>query len=221
MSTFPGSPRILKGAIVAYTLPALVPRVVVFQYNPEQVTRSLSPRTAEAGAGGGRGEANRTDGPPDETITLAVEIDAADQLERPDEHGTTVEVGLHPVLAALEGLMYPPFPVVVANQVLSAFGGAFILGEPVPLALLVWGAARVLPVRVQSLSITEQAFDTRLNPINAKADLGLTGAHLPRPRDDRSGLLGLHRWPPSRRRRSWRRSTSARAPVPSAVPLPF
>jgi hypothetical protein len=28
-------------------------------------------------------------------------------------------------------------------------------------------------VRVQSLSITEQAFDTRLNPINAKADLGL------------------------------------------------
>lgn len=173
MSTFPGSPRILKGAIVAYALPALVPKVVVFQYNPEQVTRSLTPRTAEAGAGGGRGETNRTDGPPDESITLAVEIDAADQLEHPEDHGTTVEVGLHPVLAALEGLLYPSFPVVVANQVLSALGGAFILGEPVPLALLVWGAARVLPVRVQSLSITEQAFDTRLNPINAKADLGL------------------------------------------------
>ncbi len=173
MSTFPGSPRILKGAIVAYSLPALVPKVVVFQYNPEQVTRSLTPRTAEAGTGGGRGEANRADGPPDESITLAVEIDAADQLEHPEDHGTTVEVGLHPVLAALEGLLYPSFPVVVANQVLSALGGAFILGEPVPLALLVWGAARVLPVRVQSLSITEQAFDTRLNPINAKADLGL------------------------------------------------
>lgn len=171
MSTFPGSPRILKGAIVAYTLPALVPKVIVFQYNPEQVTRSLSPRTAEAG--GGRGEANRTDGPPDETITLAVEIDAADQLERPEDNATTVDVGLHPVLAALEGLVYPAFPVVVANQVLAALGGAFILGEPVPLALLVWGPARVLPVRVQSLSITEQAFDTRLNPINAKADLGL------------------------------------------------
>ncbi|HMR33004.1 MAG TPA: hypothetical protein PKA13_11715 [Geminicoccaceae bacterium] len=173
MSTFPGSPRILKGAVVAYTLPALLPKVIVFQYNPEQVTRSLSPRTAEAGAGGGRGEANRTDGPPDETITLSVEIDAADQLELPDDNATTVEVGLHPVLAALEGLLYPPFPVVVANQVLANLGGSFIQGEPVPLTLLVWGPARVLPVRVQSLSITEQAFDTRLNPINAKADLGL------------------------------------------------
>lgn len=172
MSTFPGSPRILKGAIVAYALPALIPKVVVFQYNPEQLTRSLSPRTAEGG-GGGRGEAQRTDGPPDETINLSVEIDAADQLERPGENATTVAVGLHPVLAALEGLLYPAFPVVVANQVLAALGGAFILGEPVPLALLVWGPARVLPVRVQSLSITEQAFDTKLNPINAKADLGL------------------------------------------------
>ncbi len=171
MSTFPGSPRILKGAIVAYSLPALVPRVIVFQYNPEQVTRALSPRTAETG--GGRGEVGRADGPPRETITLAMEIDAADQLEHPRDHATTVEIGLHPALAALEGLLYPAFPVVVANQVLSALGGAFILGEEVPLALLVWGAARVLPVRVQSLSITEQAFDTRLNPINARADLGL------------------------------------------------
>ncbi|MFZ1425835.1 MAG: hypothetical protein WAS21_03585 [Geminicoccaceae bacterium] len=170
MSTFPGSPRILKGAVVAYALPALVPKVVVFQYNPEQVTRSLSPRQAE---GGGRGDAHRTDGPPDETITLSVEIDAADQLEQPDRQDVTVEVGLHPVLAALEGLLYPAFPVVVANQVLAAFGGSFILGEPVPLALLVWGPSRVLPVRVQSLSITEQAFDTRLNPIQAKAELGL------------------------------------------------
>jgi hypothetical protein len=171
MSSFPGSPRILKGALVAYQIPDLVPKVVVFQYNPEQVTRSLSPRTAEGG--GGRGDTHRSDGPPDETITLSVEIDAADQLEQPEDNATTATVGLHPVLAALEGLLYPAFPVVVANQVLAAFGGAFILGEPVPLTLLVWGAARVLPVRVQSVSITEQAFDTRLNPINAKAELGL------------------------------------------------
>lgn len=170
MSTFPGSPRILKGAIVAYQFPDLVPKIVVFQYNPEQVTRSLTPRSAE---GGGRGDAHRTDGPPDEAITLSVEIDAADQLEQPQQHAVTVANGLHPVLAALEGLLYPAFTTVVANQVLAALGGAFILNEPVPLALLVWGSRRVLPVRVNSLSITEQAFDTHLNPINAKADLGL------------------------------------------------
>jgi hypothetical protein len=116
---------------------------------------------------------HRTDGPPDETISLTVEIDAADQLERPDDNGVTVAVGLHPVLAALEGLVSPPFTIVVANQVLSALGGAFILGEPVPIALLVWGPARVLPVQVRSISITEQAFDTNLNPILAKAELSL------------------------------------------------
>lgn len=167
-SDFPRSPRIFKGALVAYQLPELLPKVIVFQYNPEQLTRSLQPRTA---SGGGRGDANRTDGPPEETISLSVEINAADQLETRDP--VTTVVGLHPVLAALEGLMYPAFPIVVTNQVLSQVGSAVILSEPAPLALFIWGPARVLPVRVESLSITEQAFDTLLNPILAKADLSL------------------------------------------------
>lgn len=169
-SEFPRTPRILKGALVAYQLPDLFPTVIVFQYNPERLTRSLAGRSA---AGGGRGDAQLTDGPPEETITLSVEIDAADQLEQPDSNGVTVANGLHPSLAALEGLLYPSFPVVVANQVLSAFGSAFILGEPAPLALFIWGPKRVLPVRVTSLSITEQAFDVNLNPILARAELSL------------------------------------------------
>jgi hypothetical protein len=169
-SEFPRSPKILKGALVAYQLPDLVPTVIVFQYNPEQLTRSLTPRTA---SGGGRGDAHRTDGPPEETISLSVEIDAADQLERPEENSVTVSNGLYPVIAALEGLLYPSFPVVVANQVLSAFGSALILGEPAPLALFIWGPKRVLPVAVTSVSITEQAFDVNLNPILARAELSL------------------------------------------------
>jgi len=158
-SEFPRSPKLLKGALVAYQIPELLPTIIVFQYNPEQLTRSLQARTA---SGGARGDAMRTDGPPEESITLKVEIDAADQLEARD--GIATAVGLHPVLAALEGLMYP---------FLAAMGSALILGEPAPLALFVWGPARVLPVRVNSVSITEKAFDTRLNPILAEADLNL------------------------------------------------
>jgi hypothetical protein len=159
----------LKGALVAYQLPQIVPNIIVFQYNPEQVTRSLQARTAE---GGGRGEAQRTDGPPDESISLTVEIDATDQLEQPGGSLATA-VGLHPVLAALETLMYPAFPTVVANQALALLGSARILAESAPLTLLVWGAARILPVRVNSVSITEEAFDPLLNPIRAKAELSL------------------------------------------------
>lgn len=167
-SDFPRSPKIFKGALVAYQPPEPLPTVIVFQYNPEQLTRSLQARTA---SGGGRGDAQRTDGPPEETISLSVEIDAADQLE--NKNLVTTAVGLHPVLASLEGLMYPAFPIVVTNQVLSQVGSAVILSEPAPMAFFIWGPARVLPVRVESLSITEQAFDTLLNPILAKAELSL------------------------------------------------
>lgn len=167
-SDFPRSPKVFKGALVAYQLPEPTPTVIVFQYNPEQLTRSLRARTA---SGGGRGEAFRTDGPPEESISLSVEIDAADQLERKDP--MAMAIGLHPTLAALEGLMYPAYPTVIANQALANFGASALLAEPAPMAMFVWGPARVLPVRVESVSITEQAFDTLLNPIQAKADLSL------------------------------------------------
>ena len=169
-SDFPRSPRLLKGAIVAYELPQTFPTIVAFQYNPEHLTRSVQGRSAYRG---GRGDINRTDGPPEETISLTVEIDAVDQLEHPFENVITAVVGLHPAIAALERLMYPAFPTVVLNRALAAFGSGAILSEPAPLALFIWGPARVLPVRVNSVSITEQAFDTLLNPIQARADLSL------------------------------------------------
>jgi hypothetical protein len=166
-SEFPNSPRLLKGGIVAYQLPDLLPTIVVFQYNPDEVTRSIKSR----GSGGGRGDANRVNGPPLETLNFTIEIDAADQLEQPAQNGLTVRNGLHPIIAALEKLLYPSYPLVIANEALALLGSAFILGEQAPLALLIWGPRRVLPIRVQSLSIKEQAFDQRLNPIRASVDL--------------------------------------------------
>jgi hypothetical protein len=169
-SDFPGSPSLQKGGLVAYQLPELRPNIIVFQYNPEEVSRSIQPRST---SGGGRGDANRVNGPPEETLSFTVEIDATDQLERPDENAVTVANGLHPVIAALEKLTYPAYPIVIANEAMAVAGSAFILAEQAPLALLVWGARRVLPVQVQSLTIKEQAFDTNLNPIRAAADLSL------------------------------------------------
>lgn len=165
------SPKVLKGGIVAYSFPELLPVVIIFQYNPDAVSRSI--QAGSGGGGGGRGDANRVNGPPQETLSMSVEIDAADQLEKPSENALTVDNGLHPAIAALEQLLYPAYPAVIANEALALAGSAFILGEQAPLAFLIWGEKRVLPIQVDSLSITEEAFDQRLNPIRAKVDLSM------------------------------------------------
>jgi hypothetical protein len=80
-------------------------------------------------------------------------------------------VGVHPPLAALEMLLYPKSAVVIANTVLAALGNIEIIAPEAPMTLFVWGPARVVPVRITSLSITEEQFDTLLNPTRAKVDL--------------------------------------------------
>jgi hypothetical protein len=108
---------------------------------------------------------------PIESYTLTVELDAADQLEQSD--GVTMAVGLHPALAALELLLYPPSTDVILNAALSLLGSSIIAPTQTPLVLFVWGAPRVVPVQVLSISITEQAFDQLLNPIQARVDLSM------------------------------------------------
>ena len=90
MTTFPGSPRLLKGGIVLID-PATgtVLRVIALQYNPVSLQRSLTARTV--GEEGDRSQALRLLGPPEETYTLEAEIDAADQLEFPDQNAVVVE----------------------------------------------------------------------------------------------------------------------------------
>jgi hypothetical protein len=170
MTTFPGSPRVLKGAIVGVDPFNPLASVVVFQYNPETVTRTLRPQGA--GASGDRGEALRLKGPPEETIKLDVEIDATDQLERADPQAT--RLGIHPVLASLEMMLYPKSARVIANEALARLGIIEVIPPEAPLTVLVWGPKRVVPVRVTDVSITEEAFDPALNPIRAKVGLGLT-----------------------------------------------
>lgn len=170
MSTFPGSPRLRKGAIIGLDPFNPLASVVVFQYNPDTMTRRLEPRAVSAE--GDRGEAFRLTGAPKETITLSVEIDATDQLEQANPLATTV--GIYPTLAALEMLLYPKSAVVIANTVLSLIGTVEVIPVEAPMTLFVWGPQRVLPVRLTSLSITEEAHDPLLNPIRAKVELSLT-----------------------------------------------
>jgi hypothetical protein len=172
MSSFPNSPRLVRGGIVLLDpVSAAVQRIIVLQYNPETLSRSLQSQAVDTGGGQNRSEALRLKGPPVETIKLEAELDATDQLEVAD--ATAVEVGIHPELAALESLVYPTSQQLLANNALAASGVLEITPMQAPLSLFVWSRNRILPVRVTEFSVTEEAFDPSLNPIRAKVSLGL------------------------------------------------
>jgi hypothetical protein len=168
MATSQVAPPVFKGALA--TVSALNPMgtVVVFQYNPATLTRTL---TARMTGSEGPNSALRFTGPPEETVKLSVEIDATDQLEAGDP--VAENLGIRPALAALEAMLYPSSAVVVANEVLARAGIVEILPMEAPLTLLVWGVRRIIPVTITEFSVTEEAFDLALNPLQAKVDLGL------------------------------------------------
>jgi len=173
MTTFPNSPRLLKGGIVLLdSMTSAVLRMITLQYNPDTLTRTLQVKGV-GGEGGDRMEALRLTGPPVETIKLEAEIDATDQLEFPQQNATTVEFGIHPQLAALEMLVYPASGQIQANYVMASAGTLEIAPMEAPLPLFIWSKTRILPVRLTDFSITEEAFDTSLNPIRAKVSLGM------------------------------------------------
>lgn len=170
MTTFPGSPRLFRGAIVGVDTVAATTRAIYFQYNPETLTRKLDAQTV-GNEGGDRSEVMRLKGAPVETISLEVNFDAADQLEVADP--VAVTMGISPQLSALEMLIYPKSSLVIANTALMFLGTLEIIPPVAPYTLFIWGPRRVLPVRITSFSITEEAYDVNLNPIRAKVALSL------------------------------------------------
>jgi len=180
-SDFPGRPRLLKGALAVYpdqTPGSSASKIIVFQYNPDQMKRALAHRAPPAPAGNAntgtaKEDVLRVAGPPIETITLSVSMNAADQLESPDDNPLVAENGLHPALATLEMLMYPPSVSAQLIQQQAAQGAVQVQPADLPLVLFVWGKSRVVPVKLTSFSVSEDAYDTRLNPISAKVDLAM------------------------------------------------
>ena len=172
MSAFPGSPKVLRGGIVLLDpdrFTVLPNGIIVLQYNPDTLTRSLKIKGADEG--GDRSEALRLTGPPVETFKLDAEIDATDQLEVGDAN--TLQYGIFPQLSALEMLVYPASQTLQRNFGLAQQGTLEIMPMLAPLTLFVWSVSRIVPVRLTEFSITEEAFDPSLNPLRAKVSLGM------------------------------------------------
>lgn len=171
MTTFPSAPKLTKGAIVGIDIFNPLASVIIFQYNPKQLSRSVRAQTA--GQDSAEGEVLRLKGAPTETISISeLELDAADQLEKGDPVAATN--GIYPQLSALEMLLYPKSATVIANTALLAAGTIEVIQPEAPLTLFIWGAKRVLPVRITSFSINELQHDPDLNPIRATLSLDMT-----------------------------------------------
>jgi hypothetical protein len=173
MTTSPITPPALKaGLVLLDPVTGIVSRVIVLQYNPDTLTRTLQVQ-GTGGEQGDRSEVLRLKGPAVETLKVDAEIDATDQLEVAQPGAVVLRSGIFPELAALETIVYPPTSALISNHALAAAGMLEILPMESPLTLFVWSSSRIVPVRITEFSVTEEAFDTKLNPIRAKVSLGM------------------------------------------------
>tara|TARA_R110002074_G_scaffold28155_2_gene81153 strand:+ start:169 stop:831 length:663 start_codon:yes stop_codon:yes gene_type:complete len=172
MARSPINPKLLKAGLFRLDRDSGdVKGIVPFQYNPETVSRTLTPRGASGE--GQRADALRLIGPPTETISLEMILDAAESLETAEVGDTVATQGLAPQLATLEMMIYPSVAAVQRTADLAGQGLIEVLPTPEPLTLLAWSRNRIVPVKITEFSVTEEAFDTTLNPIRLTISLGL------------------------------------------------
>lgn len=193
------SPFLLKGALIEFSERFIgpVPNIIIFQYNPDSLSRSMEVfdpyreeeiTNEETGVQTGVRRFLSTDvqpSDPPETFTLQLEVDATDELEIGDP--IAVVTGVADRVAALEMLLYPQEGSLLGDLLgsvsisLSA-NGASASAEAqaeavprgrVPIVLFVWGPGRILPVRLTSFGVEEQAYSPILYPTQAKVSVGL------------------------------------------------
>ncbi len=176
----------MLGALVEYGTDFLgpIPNVVIFQFNPETIMRTISipPRAVDAT----QRETSQAGEPAYERFTVTTTFSAADQLN--SSNPLAILYGVGPQLAALQAMVYPiatPGGLIGAaiGAVVDAVGSLLgsqgppptqpIPRQQTPRILFIWGTTRIIPVIIESLTITEQIYDAILNPIEAQVEIGL------------------------------------------------
>jgi hypothetical protein len=182
----------LPGAIVQWTAGAIIPipTIVVFQYNPESISRTLQP-FEQPNANVTSPKANQIEAlkavgalvqpvDPTETISLSLYLDASDPLN--DGWPIAIPFGVQDRLSALETLMYPQtnsalgqlltaISSSLANKLASITSSANI--PVVPLTLFIWGPGRIVPVRMTTFSVDEQQWNQMLYVTRAKVSVSM------------------------------------------------
>jgi hypothetical protein len=192
----------LRGALIEYSGEFMgpIPNVVIFQFNPETLSRTIQIPTRPTS--GTVREGSQAGEPSIEKITLKASFSAADELQNAATLARVFGVGTR--LAALEKMVHPASKLGgLLGAALDAVGDALGLGggdddprqviprEKYPRILFIWGAFRILPVVIESMSITEQEYDFLLNPIRAEVSITMAINALDKCSDDTIGKGAL------------------------------
>jgi len=184
----------LRGALIEYgsSLIGPIPNIVIFQYNPESLSRSL--QIPQRPTGATQREMTQAGEKTFEKISFKAHFSAANLLA--DDKALARAFGLGPQLSALEKMVLPSAKLAgLVGAAIDAVGDALGLGggdapaqpiprEKYPRILFIWGLTRVLPVTIDSMTITELEYDALLNPIRAEVDLQLSVIALDQCSDD-------------------------------------
>jgi len=176
---------VLRGALIEYGTDLIgpIPNVVIFQFNPESLSRTL--QIPQRPTGATQRETTQAGEKTFEKITFKAHFSAANMLA--DDKALARMFGIGPQLCALEKMVLPSSKIAgVIGAAIDAIGGALGIGggseppaqpiprEKFPRTLFIWGLTRIVPVTIDSMTISELEYDALLNPIRAEVDLQLT-----------------------------------------------
>lgn len=193
---------LLRGALIEYGTDLIgpIPNVVIFQFNPESLSRSL--QIPQRPTGATRRETTQAGEKTFEKITFKAHFSAANMLD--EDKALAKMFGIGPQLCALEKMVLPSAKIAgLIGEALDAVGDALGLGggddapaqpiprEKYPRILFIWGLTRVLPVTIDSMTIAELEYDAMLNPLRAEVDLQLSVIAIDQCSDDVLGKGAL------------------------------
>lgn len=154
--------KINRGAFVQLVddVVAPIPNIVTFQFNPEKLTRSLTPFNAFE-----RNEGQNLQAPdaqpfdPEEKISFSLNLSATEGLTR--YNPVTMGTGVASRIAALRYMVKPSSGSVfndIGNsaKALKNLSDNTATRKTLPLTFLVYGPGLILPVRITSFSVEEK-----------------------------------------------------------------
>ncbi|KEF42620.1 MAG: hypothetical protein ER33_04985 [Cyanobium sp. CACIAM 14] len=193
---------LLRGALIEYGTDLIgpIPNVVIFQFNPESLSRSL--QIPQRPTGATQREATQAGEKTFEKISFKAHFSAANMLD--EDKALARLFGIGPQLCALEKMVLPTSKLAgLLGAAIDAVGDALGLGgggtapaqpiprEQYPRLLFIWGLTRILPVTIDSMTIAEQEYDAMLNPLRAEVDLQLSVIAIDQCSDDVLGKGAL------------------------------